>query len=178
MHNKSINQSINLLYNPKTEFIICGDLNINFSGSNNKKTQLENLLSSYNLKGTLHFPMRIIKTSSSTIDSIFVDKISRYTIEPYINGLSDHDAQILKLNDVTPQTGINRSIPIRKINKQTEAEFLSLLRWELWEDVFGNNNVNTMFNNFLNTYLRCSYSSFSKINVSKSNQSFNTWITK
>ena len=35
-----------------------------------------------------------------------------------------------------------------------------------------------MFNNFLNTYLRCYYSSFLKINVSKFNQSHNEWITK
>jgi len=44
--------------------------------------------------------------------------------------------------------------------------------------VFGVDSVNIKFNNFLNTYLRCYYSSFVKINVSKFNQSHNEWITK
>ena len=35
-----------------------------------------------------------------------------------------------------------------------------------------------MFNNFLNNYLRCYYTSFLKINISKFNQSHNEWITR
>ena len=35
---------LNSLEKPKTEHILCGDLNINYIGTNNKKTQLENLL--------------------------------------------------------------------------------------------------------------------------------------
>jgi hypothetical protein len=34
------------------------------------------------------------------------------------------------------------------------------LSYELWEDIFAEKNVNTAFNNFLNTYLRIFYSSF------------------
>jgi len=48
--------------------------------------------------------------------------------------------------------------------------------WEQWEDVFGVNNVNTMFNNFLN--LKCCHSSFLKVKVAKFNQLHNKWITK
>jgi len=33
---------------------------------------------------------------------------------------------------------------------------------ELWEDVFGNNDVNVMFKNFLNTYIRCYNACFFK----------------
>ena len=43
--------------------------------------------------------------------------------------------------------------------------------------MFGNNNVNDMFNHFLNIYLRCYYSSFLKKEV-KSNATHNQWITK
>ena len=42
------------------------------------------------------------------------------------------------------------------------ADFQLQLSYELWDDVFGNNNVNGIFNNFLNTYLRCYYSTFTK----------------
>jgi hypothetical protein len=58
------------------------------------------------------------------------------------------------------------------------AEFQSLLRWELWDDVLGASNVSTLFNNFLNTYLRCYHSSFVKNELSKFNQTHNEWITK
>jgi hypothetical protein len=58
-------------------------------------------------------------------------------------------------------------------------EFQSLLIWEQWEDVFGVNDINIMFNDFLNTYLRCYYSSSAKKKkVSKFNRSSNGWINK
>jgi exonuclease III len=169
---------LNTLHTPKTEFILCGDLNIDYAGNSNKKAQLENLLTTYNLTGTVLFSTRISNTSSTTIDNIFIDNRNSYSIQPHINGLSDHDAQILKLNGIMQPINIPKTNTIRKINNQTITEFHSLLSWELWEDVFETNNVNTMFNNFLNTYLRCYYSSFKKINVSSSNQSHNEWITK
>jgi hypothetical protein len=43
--------------------------------------------------------------------------------------------------------------------------------------VFGISNVN-MFINFLITYLRCYFSSFLKVNITKFNQSHNEWITR
>jgi len=169
---------LNSLDNPKTEYILCGDLNINYIGTNNKKTQLENLLNMYNLIGTVNFPTRITNTSFSAIDNIFVDKRSNYTIKPYINGLSDHDAQLLTLNDLVQPISITKPIYIRNINKLTTAEFQSLLSEELWEDVFGVTDVNIMFKNFLNTYLRCYNTCFLKVNISKSNQTRSGWITK
>jgi exonuclease III len=150
---KQLDSLINSLHNPKTGFILCGDLNINYIGINNKKTQLENLLNMFNLIGTVHFPTRITNTSFCTIDIIFVDNRSSYTIKPCINVLSDHNAQLLSLNDLAKPISINKPIYIRNIKKHTTAEFQSLLSWEQWEDVFGISNVNIRFNNFLNTYL-------------------------
>ena len=156
---KQLDIILNSSHNPKTEFILCGDLNINYIGTNNKKTQLDNLLSTYNITGTVHFPTRITDTSFSTIDNIFVDSRNNYTIKPYISGLSDHDAELLKLNNLAQPIGIIKLIYTRSIKKYAIAEFQSLLSWEQWDSVFGVNNVN-MFNNFLNTYLRCYYASF------------------
>jgi len=70
--------------------------NINYLESNNKKNQLDNLLGTYNLIDTVFFPTRIVNNSASLIDNIFIDNRS-YTIEPCMNGLSDHDSQILTL---------------------------------------------------------------------------------
>jgi len=132
----------------------------------------------YNLTGSVHFPTRITNTSFSTIDNIFIDRRSSYTIKPYINGLSDHNPQLLTFNDLVQPICITKPIYIRNINKHTTAEFQSLRSWEQWKDVFGVNNVNIIFNNFLNTYLRCYHSSFLKVNVAKFNQLLNEWITK
>jgi exonuclease III len=42
---KHLDILLNTLQNPKTDFILCGDWNINFMGTNNNKDRLENLLS-------------------------------------------------------------------------------------------------------------------------------------
>ena len=54
----------------------------------------------YNFIDTVHLPTRITDISFFTIDNIFVNKRSNYSINPYINCLSDHDAQVLTLNDL------------------------------------------------------------------------------
>ena len=131
-----------------------------------------------NLIDMVHFPTRITDTSFSTIDNIFVNMRSNYSINLYINVFSDHDAQVLTLNDLCQPTRPTKTTYVRNTNKQNITDFQLLLSWELWQDVFKADNVNSKFNNFLNTYLRCYHSSFSKIMISKSNQSHNEWITK
>ena len=168
---------LNRLDNPKSECIICGDLNINFIANNIKKTKLENLLNTYNLIGTVSFPTRITDSSFSAIDNILVDKKSNYTIKPCINGLSDHDAQLLTIKDVTQTVNITQPIIVRNINKSTIIEFLNLLSVESWEDVFGTNDVNIMFKNFLNMYIRGFNACFLKINKSTSKLAHCGWLT-
>ena len=55
-----------------------------------------------------------------------------------------------------------RYIYTRRIDNNTIADFQLQLSYELWDDVFGNDNVNETFNNFLITSLRCYYSTFIK----------------
>ena len=150
---KQVDNIFNTLDNSNTEYILCGDLNINYLEPSSKKTKLENLLNMYNLIGTVSFPTRTTNISSSTIDNIFVDKERNYTIKPYINGLSDNDAQLLILNDMVQKVNNTKSFFIRNINKNTIAEFQLLLSMEQWEDVFNVTDVNIMFKNFFNTYL-------------------------
>ena len=49
---------------------------------------------------------------------------------------------------------------IRKINNNTINEFLHNLSYVNWENVFIEGNVNVIFNNFLDTYLKIFYASF------------------
>ena len=64
----------------------------------------------------------------------------------------------------------------RKINKYTIEDFQLNINYETWEQVFDGNDVNEIFNSFLNTFLRIYYSSFPLIRVKKKlNQ--NSWFT-
>jgi len=64
----------------------------------------------------------------------------------------------------------------RKIDGNSISKFTFLSSFENWEDVFLEENVNTIFNNFLNTYLRIFYASFP---ITKSQNSYKSkpWLT-
>jgi exonuclease III len=55
---------LNLLHRHNTEFMLCGDININYLECNNMKVNLVEMLNTYNLKGTVNFPTRITKNSA------------------------------------------------------------------------------------------------------------------
>jgi exonuclease III len=89
---------LNSLYKVSTYFILCGDFNINHLEVCSRKLQIESLLASFNHSSTVTFPTRIVKNSSTLIDNIYIDTNSFYfMVYPFINGLSDHDAQIIEL---------------------------------------------------------------------------------
>jgi endonuclease/exonuclease/phosphatase family metal-dependent hydrolase len=85
------------LYQPKTEFIICGDINIDYLSDSSKKRQLSQLLDSYNISHLVNFPTRFRHNHISAIDNIFVNnaQLQQCNILPIHNGLSDRDAQCL-----------------------------------------------------------------------------------
>jgi hypothetical protein len=58
-------------------------------------------MSTFNLTQVIDFPTRIINKSGTLIDTIFVDRIiyDKIQVKPFINGLSDHDAQIICLQN-------------------------------------------------------------------------------
>ena len=150
------------LYSNTTNLIICGDININYLKSSNYKTQLDYLLASYNLSTAADFPTRITKYTSTAIDNVFIDKTknSDYTIEPIINGLSDHDAQELVLHNIKIIKQKTQFIVNRLINNTTIAQFKVNLSYENWSDTFTEEDVDTNFKIFLNAYLRIFYHSF------------------
>jgi hypothetical protein len=71
-----------------------------------------------------------------------------------MNGLSDHDAQVIPLNDETILKQIPKTTLIRSFNDANIATFLNYLSYESWGGVFMESNTNSMFNNFLNIFLQ------------------------
>ena len=166
------------LYHESYNIIICGDINVNYLNDDSRKKQLDAILFSYNLIGIVTFPTRVDISTSTIIDNFFIDttRIDKYDIYPLVNGLSDHDAQLLTLHKVQKQVQQQYTYMKRMINNDTIANFQLQLSQESWESVFDENDVNKSFNLFLNIILRTYYSSFPLIQK-KSVQKNNTWIT-
>jgi hypothetical protein len=108
----------------------------------------------YNLKSTVNFPTRIINGSCTAIDNNFIDVSRNITINPLINGLSDHDTQLLKLENIIVPIQEFTSGYVRNINSSTIYEFQHKLSTESSEDTFEGSDTNVIFNNFLNIYLK------------------------
>ena len=169
---------LNKLYNPSLDFIICGDINIDYLKNTVKKNQLENLLLTYNLTSTVNFPTRSSKLSATAIDNIFIniDKKNDYTLCPIINGLSDHDAQLITLNTTNLKPPTKYLKTIRSFDENSLNDFLNKLSFEIWDTTFSSEDINTMFNAFLDTYLKIFYSSFPLKKIQLTLKS-NEWIT-
>lgn len=93
----------------------------------NKQQQLNNLLATYNLisTSTIRFPTRSINRTVSEIDNIFIDisNIGKYTICPFVNGLSDHEIQIIWPQNIFTQKKLNETKIIQKFDKYFINDF-------------------------------------------------------
>jgi exonuclease III len=174
---QKLDNALKTIYTPSSHFIICGDLNVNYLVENEPKKQLNKLMLMYNLTGIIDFPTRINLTTVSAIDNIFIDisRFKNFLVLPFSNDLSDHDAQILTIK-IPIQTQSDKPKSIRRINKYTISDFTFKLSNESWDSIFNNEDVNLMFNSFLNTYLRIFDLSFPFISK-KSGVQKNHWIT-
>jgi hypothetical protein len=58
---RKLDNILGMLYNNKSEFIICGDVNINYLENCDTRQQLDAFLCTFNLIGMVNFPTRIVK---------------------------------------------------------------------------------------------------------------------
>jgi hypothetical protein len=117
---------------------------------------------SFNLFPIIDFPTRSQNKAASLIDNIFIDytQTGKYLVYPSINGLSDHDAQLIIIKDIYLQMHKQKISTVRIFNDRCLFISKCKLSYETWDDVFSSNDVDTIFNSFLNTYLRIVHSSF------------------
>jgi hypothetical protein len=94
-----------MIYENSIEKVICGDININYLNDSTCKQLFDSLLASYCLYSTVQFPTRIHNISLLAIDNIFINniKFDNFSIYPFVNGMSDHDAQIIVIHTLTVQ---------------------------------------------------------------------------
>jgi exonuclease III len=133
----SLERILNHFQRPKVTYLICGDLNINFLNRTNYDTiKLEALLDTFNMKQVVNFPTRKNINYGTLIDPIFIDStiFENSEVTPFINWLSDHDAQIIRLKNINIETPLLATkLKTRLINDQTIDHFLALLKEETWE---------------------------------------------
>ena len=87
------------------------------------------------------------------MDNIFIDysRINSFQVFFYINGLSDHEAQYLCVNNIfDQQTG--RLVKKRLITKSAVSVFNEMLKNESLDNIINHTDVNESFNLFLNTF--------------------------
>ena len=99
------------------------------------------MLLTYNVSAIVYLPTRSQGYSSTAIDNIFIDtyKFINFTVSPLYNGLADHDAQLLKINDIGLQLQHYYIYTIRNINNYSIQEFKTRLSYESWDSIFGYN---------------------------------------
>jgi exonuclease III len=64
---KRLDTILKYLYSPKSEFIICGDITVNYLKDNNRKQQINSLLKTYNLSHTVNFATRVQNSTASVV---------------------------------------------------------------------------------------------------------------
>jgi len=141
---KNRDSILNTWYNNKIKFVICGDININYLENCKKRQQLDALLQTYNLIGTVSYPTRESKTSTAATDNICITRTKNYIINPHVNGLSDHVAQIIMIENTVLTKQIDNITTKRDINDQSILEFQLLLSHENWEEIFMEDDANRM----------------------------------
>jgi hypothetical protein len=127
------------IYTNLSNIILCGDINVNYLDvGDTNELKLDSLLASYNLCSIVNFPTRVTNISATTIDSFFIDNHRNeiYSIHSLLNGLSDHDAQVLTLSNLELLNSPNYSVRTRDINEYTKLDFKSNLNCVTWADVF------------------------------------------
>jgi len=109
----------------------------------------------YSLSATVYFHTTSQGYSNTAIDNIFIDtyKFINFTFSPLRNGLSDHDAQVLKIINVNLVLQKHPTYTIRNINNYSIEEFKTRLSYKPWDSIFSCNgyiDTDTLFNLFHN----------------------------
>ena len=167
------------LYQPKIEFIICGDINVDYLSDNLRKRQLTQLIESYNISHLVDFPTRVQHNHISAIDNIFINNtlLQHCNILPIQNGLSDHDAQYLLVKNLHINIDQTSGKYKRIVTADKIGYFQKLLMEETWETIYQEKDVNNTFNTFLRLYLNMYEASFPIVYCKKYTHNDNAWIT-
>lgn len=180
---KQLESLLTYVFSKAKTIVILGDFNINFLTDNSNKADFVHIMSTFNLTCVVNFPTRVTDNSKSLIDNIFIDiaRSPNLTVNPIINGLSDHDGQVLIISGISPQTKAKScNMMFRCINTENLISFCNSLQYTDWGPIYNAKNVNDKYNLFLNDFISLFEANFPK-KTAQRNLSVPTnksWITQ
>jgi hypothetical protein len=107
------------------QFMICGDINVNYLVLNSTRKVLDASLSLFNWSSTVYSPTRLQNKSATAIDNIFIDTstFANYVLSLLYKGLSDHGAQLIKLSNIDINIQKPKFKIIRRIDTYSVLDF-------------------------------------------------------
>lgn len=144
--NKSVKNSFSL--------IIAGDFNLNFIAPSFNLSLFHDLLCTYSLVSTITEPTRVAGCSSTCIDNILVSAALSYSSAVIDLKLSDHFAQLVKVNVVeslVSSKGLdnNKYVIKRNFCKNNIDTFVNCISLQNWDCVYAQDCPNEACNAFL-----------------------------
>lgn len=107
------------VYSTNLQCIICSDMNINYFVEYKRKKLLDAVLTSYNVSSRAYFLTRVRNNSATAVANIFIDtcEFENYIMSTLFNGLSNHNAHLVRINDIDLKILNGKPKNIRKIDK-------------------------------------------------------------
>lgn len=150
----------------KCNFILGGDLNIDFLDLSRNQSELSLLLSAHNLQNVISLPTRITASCSSLLD-IFITNHDSSNITAGVMSLdlSDHLPifMLIHKHNATARTKVNEVQParyIRSINNKTLQTFRRNVESANWSSIIGIKDINKAYDKFIEVFKSIYTSSF------------------
>lgn len=162
---------------PSYNYVICGDLNIDFQKDDSHKTNLVNILKMFDLTSTLKSATRIRKSSATQIDYIITNIKTEYNTSILELGMSDHTAQIISFNNLNDIKYNKVKIFKRIVNEKSKQKFSNLLNNIDWTELYAKQDINEAYDFFQYNIKKC-YDLACPSRYIKTQDKVNTpWIT-
>ena len=134
--------------------IIAGDMNVNISASNNTATnEYLNILSSLHFIPAITIPTRHVisdsGTVSTTLDHIFLNKLTPFHSAVFDYDLSDHCGTAILFDEYYSNDDKMYKLTFRPFTKSNLRKFEAKLRETDWDTVLESEDINIQFDKFV-----------------------------
>ncbi|GLV56119.1 hypothetical protein CBL_21017, partial [Carabus blaptoides fortunei] len=164
---------LNIITKLNHRIIFCGDFNVPFHKPNSQVKDLINLFACYGLTKSVTQFTRITLKSEMCIDNIFTNLDGEEYNVHSAPGLSDHN--ILIFRDITlAQTNIKTKI----VTKTNRKYFTYLLQKNDWSYTYKVQNIEDVFNEFLEDIIDCKVAATHTYKINKKSSSNTNWFTE
>lgn len=168
--------------NVKKQIILGGDLNVNTLISDKYSKKLTDIVTAYGLQFNYNVPTRITNNTKTCIDHIISNCSveSSHILQP---GLSDHTAQLVEIS--ITDNPVSKRTCIRSFKESNIINFCRDLTNEEWKAMYDlkydnndSNFVNSLYKQFLHTFMIHFESNFPKKHVTiNPKQTKKRWLT-